>query len=140
VQAKISFHSELPKFKLKDRTKVSSWLHTIVAFHLGKIERVQYIFCDDEYLLALNKEHLGHDTFTDIITFRYQEHPKPLESEIYISLERVRENAEKFGVSFENELHRVMAHGMLHLLGFKDKKKTEVAQMREKEEWALSIF
>jgi rRNA maturation RNase YbeY len=138
--AKISFHSELPKFKLKDRAKVSSWLNTIVAFHLGKIEQVQYIFCGDEYLLALNKEHLGHDTFTDIITFRYQELPKPLESDIYISVDRVKENAEKFGVEFENELHRVMAHGMLHLLGFNDKKKSEAVLMREKEDWALGIF
>lgn len=138
--AKISFHSELSDFKLKDRTRVSSWLHTVVAFHLGTIQHVQYIFSDDKHLHELNVDHLGHDTLTDIITFRYQEHPKPIESDIYISIERVRENASKFGVTFESELHRVMVHGMLHLLGFKDKKRSEASQMREKEDWALSIY
>lgn len=111
-----------------------------MSSHSGEIEFVQYVFCDDEYLLTLNQEHLDHDTLTDIITFRYQEHPNPIESDIYISVERVRENALNFGVTFENELHRVMVHGILHLLGFKDKGEEAEKEMRSQEDLALSIF
>ncbi len=137
---KISFHSELPSFNLKEKIKVRKWLESVVSSHSGEIEFVQYVFCDDEYLLTLNQEHLDHDTLTDIITFRYQEHPNPIESDIYISVERVRENALNFGVTFENELHRVMVHGILHLLGFKDKGEEAEKEMRSQEDLALSIF
>jgi probable rRNA maturation factor len=137
---KISFHSELSSFSLKEKIKVRKWLEYVVSSHKGKIEFVQYIFCDDEYLLALNQEHLDHDTLTDIITFRYQEHPNPIESDIYISVERVKENALGFGVSFEEELHRVMVHGILHLLGFKDKGELAEKEMRKHEDEALKIF
>ena len=137
---KISFHSEQAFFKLKDKIKVRKWLETVVSAHSGTIDFVQYVFCDDQYLLALNQEHLDHDTMTDIITFRYQEHPNPIESDIYISVERVMENADNFGVAFENELYRVMVHGILHLLGFKDKTAAAAKEMREKENEALKLF
>jgi len=101
---------------------------------------LQYIFCDDAYLLSINKEYLNHDTLTDIVTFRYSEFPHPLESDIYISVERVRDNAEAFQASFEEELRRVMIHGVLHLLGFKDKNKSDKEKMREEEDKSLLFF
>jgi probable rRNA maturation factor len=111
-----------------------------VANHQGSILSLHFIICDDDYLLSLNITHLQHDTLTDIITFRYQEYPLPLESDIYISIDRVKENASQYSVSFENELHRVMAHGVLHLLGFKDKTAADSKKMREKEEEALALW
>jgi probable rRNA maturation factor len=97
-----------------------------------------YVFCSDEYLLSLNQKFLNHNTLTDIITFDYSE-AKTLSGEIYISIERVAENAEKFKVAFEDELHRVMIHGVLHLAGYKDKRPAEKALMRKKEEASLSL-
>lgn len=136
----IDFHSENVPFKLKQKAKVRLWLETVVKSHGGSIGFLQYIFCDDAHLLSVNQQYLQHDTLTDIITFRYQEHPEPIESDIYISTERVQENAEKYGVSFENELHRVMIHGVLHLLGLKDKTAEQKSKMREAEERSLSLF
>ena len=138
--ASIAFHSEVPSFNLKDKIKIKKWLKVLVDLHKGTIGFLQYVFCDDDYLLELNKEHLDHDTLTDIITFRYQEHPDPIDSDIYISIDRVKENAEAFGVEFENELHRVMAHGVLHLLGFKDKGDEAEKEMRQKENEALLLY
>lgn len=136
----LTFHSEHPTFKLKGKSKLRKWLNQIVANHQGSILSLHFIICDDDYLLSLNITHLQHDTLTDIITFRYQEYPLPLESDIYISIDRVKENASQYSVSFENELHRVMAHGVLHLLGFKDKTAADSKKMREKEEEALALW
>jgi rRNA maturation RNase YbeY len=101
---------------------------------------VDFIFCSDEYLLKINREYLKHDDFTDIITFDLSEREGRLVSEIYISVERVRENAAHFGVGFEKELHRVMFHGLLHLCGYKDKSVEEVKVMRGKEEEYLQQY
>ena len=136
----VSFHSELTSFKLKDKNKLKKWLHAVALRHGGKISAIQYIFCDDAFLLDINKQYLNHDTLTDIITFRYSEHPEPLESDIYISVERVKENALQLSVPFENELHRVMVHGVLHLLGFKDKTAKEKGLMRGEEDFCLGVF
>ena len=137
---KISFHSEIPSFKLKEKTKLKAWLETVVVNYSGTVGFLNYIFCDDAYLLNINKEYLQHDTFTDIITFRYQEQPNPLESDIYISVERVKENAATFGVSFEHELRRVMVHGVLHLLGLKDKNPQQEKAMRVAENACLTLY
>ena len=136
----VSFHSELTSFKLKDKNKLKKWLHAVALRNGGKISAIQYIFCDDAFLLDVNKQYLNHDTLTDIITFRYSEHPAPLESDIYISIERVKENALQLSIQFENELHRVMVHGVLHLLGFKDKTAKEKGLMREEEDFYLGMF
>ena len=135
----VTFHSELPSFNLKDKNKLKKWLHAVALRHGGKISAIQYIFCDDTYLLGINKQYLDHDTLTDIITFRYSEHPNPLESDIYISVERVTENASQLSVSFEDELHRVMVHGVLHLLGFKDKTVKDKEVMRGEEDFCLGM-
>ena len=138
--SKISFHSELTSFKLKEKIRIKNWINCLVREHKGEISALQYIFCDDAYLLSINKEYLNHDTLTDIVTFRYSEFPHPLESDIYISVERVRDNAEAFQASFEEELRRVMIHGVLHLLGFKDKNKSDKEKMREEEDKSLLFF
>ncbi len=101
---------------------------------------INIVFCSDSYLLDINQNYLDHDTFTDIVTFDNSETPGLLESDIFISVDRVRENAKKLGFAFHQELRRVMAHGLLHLLGFKDKTGTDQALMREKENECLAMF
>jgi rRNA maturation RNase YbeY len=99
-----------------------------------QVDTINFIFCTDQYLLGLNKKHLNHDTLTDIITFEYNPPGQALLSDIYISVERVKENALVFKTSFSRELHRVIFHGVLHLCGYKDKKPEESKLMRLKEE------
>ena len=106
-----------------------------------ELEAINFIFCSDEYLLGLNQAHLDHNTFTDIITFELSSKNQPLVADIYISVDRVRENARLFQVSFKEELHRVIFHGVLHLCGFKDKKPAEQKLMREMEgKWLGEYF
>lgn len=135
----VLFFSHEIRFKLKNPRKVNSWIKRVVGKEGASIEEVNYVFCSDAYLLELNKRFLKHKTLTDIITFDNSETPLTLEGEIYISIERVKENAKKYKVSFEDELSRVMIHGILHLLGYKDKKTSEKALMRKKEEACLSL-
>ena len=134
----ILFHSETD-FQLKSKLQFKNWLKRVAQSHEKKIGDINYIFCDDEYLLKLNLQFLHHDTLTDIITFDYVE-DSILNGDIYISIERVRENAAIFAVSFENELLRVLSHGLLHLCGFKDKSEDEAAVMRSQENAAIALF
>lgn len=122
-----------------NETKITTWLNDIAAAKSSKIKHIQYIFCDDEYLLEVNKEHLNHDYYTDIITFPYEE-GRVIEADILISLDRVKENAEEYRVTFENELLRVMVHGLLHLTGMKDKTDEESSLMRMAENEAILKF
>ncbi len=115
------------------------WIKEVARREKKTIKEINYIFCSDEYLLQLNQGFLNHKTLTDIITFDNSEGKNGLEGEIYISIERVQENAIKFNTEFEDELHRVMIHGVLHLIGYKDKKPSEKALMRKKEEACLSL-
>jgi probable rRNA maturation factor len=135
----IHFFSNEVRFTLKNPRKVKSWIKRVVEKEGATIQEINYIFCSDSHLLSLNQGFLKHNTFTDIITFDNSEDPSSLEGEIYISIERVKENAKKYNVPIEDELSRVMIHGVLHLLGFKDKKPTEKALMRKKEEACLSL-
>jgi len=100
---------------------------------------LSYIFCSDKYLLSINQKYLNHNTLTDIVTFDLAEDAE-IEGEIYISVERVKENAVKYAVDFEEELHRVIIHGLLHLIGYKDKTASQKAQMRKKEQACLSLY
>ncbi len=113
------------------------WLSSIVRSENGELRSLTYIFCDDEYLHRLNVEYLDHDTLTDVITFPYQV-PPVVEGDVFISVERTRENASELGVPAETELRRVMAHGLLHLLGYVDKTPQEEMQMRAKEDRYLA--
>ena len=134
----ILFNS-LNDFNLRQKLLYKRWLKELAALEGYKIGDINYIFCDDEYLLGVNQQYLQHDTYTDIITVDYVE-GKILNGDIYISTERVRENARIYQVDFENELKRVLSHGVLHLCGYKDKTDADAAQMREKENFAISLF
>lgn len=116
------------------------WLHAVARVHHRRISELNYIFCSDPFLLDMNRQYLHHDTFTDIITFDNSDLPGIIEADIYISADRVAENAAKFKVSFREELARVMVHGLLHLCGFGDKSPAEKVEMRKEEERALSLF
>ena len=135
----IRFFSEDISFKIDLPRKKSQWIKEVARREKKTIKEINYIFCSDGYLLQLNQGFLNHKTLTDIITFDNSEGENGLEGEIYISIERVQENALKFNNEFEDELHRVMIHGVLHLIGYKDKKPSEKALMRKKEEACLSL-
>ncbi len=135
----VSFQSEEIEFELSRSARLSEWIKAIIKNEGCQLHQVSFIFCSDEYLLQLNQEYLNHDTYTDIITFPYTE-PPLIEGDIFISIERVRENAAGFGLAFEQELHRVMIHGILHLCGYPDKTPEEASRMRQKEEEALKLL
>ena len=132
----ISFNYETD-LQLSNESELSEWIGNAITQEGFKEGEINYIFCDDTYLLDLNVEFLDHDTLTDIISFDYTL-GKLLNGDIYISAERVRENAEQFEVSFENELSRVMIHGVLHYCGYKDKTDEEQTEMRSKENYYIS--
>lgn len=135
----IQFCTEDITFSLKDKLKHKAWLNEVAKQEGKKILELSYVFCSDEYLLQINQEYLNHDTLTDIVTFDNSEDPKKIEGDIFISIDRVKENGEKLGTS-ETELERVMVHGLLHLLGYKDKKKEDKALMTEKEDFYIKQY
>lgn len=136
----LGYHSELIDFQLVDHELVFDWIQQIVLKHKRKIRQIDFIFCSDEFLLELNVKHLNHDTYTDVITFPFQsEGELELFGDVFVSIDRVRENAKAIGVSFVDELHRVMIHGILHLLGFQDGNPKEKDAMTRQEEIALSL-
>ena len=132
----IDFFSETP-FNLQNSEEVAGWISAIISNENFEEGEVSYIFCDDEYLHKLNLEFLEHDTLTDIISFD-NSLGNQMNGDIFISVERVKENANSFNASFENELHRVIIHGILHYCGYKDKTKKDADLMRSKEDAALS--
>lgn len=138
--AGISYFSQKPRFKLTDPKKSTAWIKKAIKKEGATLLSLNYIFCTDEYLREINIEFLNHKTLTDIITFNYNPSDGEIEGEIYISIDRVRENAETFGTGFKPELNRVMIHGVLHLLGYNDKTKSEKKAMREKEDSYLSLW
>lgn len=122
-----------------DEARVLAWLQAFQDHHHITIAAVDFIFCTDDYLLEINRQHLNHDYYTDIITFPYREGTE-LMSDIFISVDRVKENAEDHGVSFQEELIRVMAHGLLHLIGYDDKSEDKRTEMRKEEDRAIKLF
>ena len=134
----ISFNYELD-FQLEDETTYSDWLSKVISSEIKNEGEINYIFCDDEYLLEINQQYLNHDTLTDIISFDYSI-GNELHGDIFISIDRVRENAVDFNVSFDEELKRVMVHGVLHYCGYKDKSDKDEALMRQKEEEKMTMF
>ena len=134
----ISFYS-VGTFSLKTESEITVCIKAIAAEESREIVDIAFVFCDDNYLLKINKEFLDHDTYTDIITFDYSVGNEII-SEIYVSTDRVKENAKKYKQSFENEIHRIMIHGVLHLCGYNDKLVEDKQIMREKENHYLSLF
>ena len=141
--AEIYFFKEDIKFDLRKLKRHKAWLNKVAISHGYQVSELNYIFCSDKYLHKINVEYLDHDTYTDIITFDLREDPKnnfTLESDIYISVERVIENASTRRLDMIEELSRVMAHGLLHLMGKKDKTAKEKQEMRLAEDRALELF
>jgi rRNA maturation RNase YbeY len=136
----INFFEEGVSSGIRHRNKTKQWLKSVAEQKGYKIKNLNYVFCSDEYLYDLNVQFLNHDTYTDIITFDQSESKDAIEGDIYISTERVKENALKLDTEFQTELLRVIIHGLLHLCGFRDKTKTESLGMRNEEDKALDIF
>ncbi len=136
----INFFSEAVKFNLPEKLRRKKWLKQLAETENFKIGELNYIFCSDEYLYDINVEYLDHDTYTDIITFDNSEEEKQLEGDIFISIDRVRENATKHGQAEASELSRVISHGLFHLMGYKDKSKEQSAAMRSQEELAIKLY
>lgn len=134
----IYFHIEEIDFKLKKKKKIRNWLTELAQTEEKIIEDLNYIFCSDNYLLEINKTHLNHDYYTDVITFDYCDN-KTISGDIFISIDRIKENAQTFDKSFKSELKRVMAHGLLHLMGYKDKNEADAIKMRKMENFALKL-
>ncbi len=137
---KIFFHSVGITPSLRNRRILKEILLRLFRREGRAVSEVHYIFCDDQYLVALNQTYLRHNTLTDIITFDYEEQRCPARADIYISVERVRENANSFSTFFSTELRRVIFHGALHLCGYRDKTSEEAAVMRKKEDEYLQLF
>jgi len=136
-ESQILFHSQEIDFELQDQDKYQSWVNLIISKEQKRSSNINYIFCNDSYLLEKNQSYLQHDTLTDIITFEYQS--DPISGDIFISIDRVKENALERDLPFQEELHRVMAHGILHLCGYGDKKEEEIKEMRAKEEQYMRL-
>lgn len=131
---KINFFEEDIQFKLKNKAQVRQWITDTINAEGYKLKELTYVFCSDAYLLQINQQYLDHDTYTDIITFDNSEEEGIIIGDIFISIERIRDNAHKFTVSETDELHRVIIHGVLHLLGYKDKTAASKEKMTQKED------
>jgi len=136
----IHFFSEGIVFKPKNIRILKNWIRQVILKEQHTLGELNFIFCNDEYLHNINVAYLQHDTYTDIITFDNSDKKHNIEGDIFISVERVQENAQKLKIDFETELHRVMIHGILHLLGYKDKSPKEKKQMRAKENEYLELL
>jgi probable rRNA maturation factor len=136
----IRFFTEDTKFNLSQKIPTRQWLTALATREGFSVGELNYIFCSDDYLLQVNREYLEHDYYTDIITFDNSEEENRLEGDIFVSIDRVRDNARQLNVAEEQELRRVLAHGLLHLCGFGDKTDEEVKRMRQKEEESLASW
>ncbi len=137
--AAVNYFTEGIRFKLEHPRKTAAWVKKVILKEKSSLKNLNFIFCSDDALLMRNKEFLNHTTYTDIITFDNSENEGEIEGDIFISVDRVRENASKFNQSFGHELHRVMIHGVLHLLGYNDKSAKQKTVIREKEDACLSL-
>ncbi|BDD02520.1 rRNA maturation RNase YbeY [Aureibacter tunicatorum] len=140
MESTIEFYSEEISFEVPEEEKIKQWIDAVIQNHGKKSGDISFIFCDDEYLHQINVQYLDHDTLTDIITFDNSDEEDVIEGDIFVSVDRVNENAKSFETTFDNELKRVIIHGILHLLGFKDKSDEEAQNMRDKEDESLAIF
>lgn len=134
----INFYSE-NDFELQEENKIDSWIRNVISSEEKDLGEINYIFCDDDYLHKINLKFLNHDTYTDIISFDNTE-GNELNGDIFISTDRVVENAKEYNVEFNQEIKRVMAHGILHLCGYSDKTESEAALMRQKEDEKIALF
>lgn len=137
---RITFRYADRQLNITHKTAIRAFIETLFKKEKKKLGGINYVFCSDEYLLDINRSFLQHDYYTDIITFGLSAPGEPIEAEIYISIDRVKDNAKQLGISFRDEMLRVVFHGALHLCGYRDKKKAEIALMRKKEDQYLRSF
>ena len=135
----IQFVNKKTRFKLKEKERIASWVERVVLMYHKFPGDIQYVFCDDTFLAEMNQQYLQHDTLTDIITFNYNS-GHYISGDIFISIDRIKENAATYKTTIEDELHRVMIHGILHLCGLNDKTAKDKKLMQEKENEALEIL
>ena len=138
--SKINFFTEDIEFTLNKKDKIRQWINYTAKSERYTIDTINYIFCSDDYLLNINKEYLDHDYYTDIITFDNSEEEDKVLSDIFISIDRVKDNAENSQLNFDQELHRVIIHGLLHLIGYNDKNEEDKITMRSKEDHCLTLL
>jgi probable rRNA maturation factor len=138
--ASINFFSQDISFKVPQPRKTSSWIKTVISAEKQSLKEINFIFCSDKHLLGINQAYLKHNTYTDIITFDTRDSDGPLEGDIFISVDRVKENSLKLHQQMDIELKRVIIHGVLHLLGYGDKTERQIKQMRKKEDAYLSLW
>jgi rRNA maturation RNase YbeY len=135
----IRYFEEDISFKFRGKRKSRAWINDTIAREGFRAGVINFIFCSDSYLHDMNIKHLGHDSFTDIITFDLSERPEEITGDIFISIDRARENAGSYGSSMQNEVRRLLVHGILHLCGYGDKSDAEKQAMRQKEDYYLSL-
>lgn len=138
--AKINFFTGDRKFNFQQKQSIKDFIEQIFKKEKKELQQITYVFCSDKFLLKMNTEFLHHDYYTDIITFGLSDKNKPVEAEIYISIDRVKDNAKQLGLPYKTEMLRVLFHGALHLCGYKDKTKSEILNMRVKEERFLLLY
>lgn len=135
----VSYYFEDTDFRLKAKTRIKYWLKLVAESEVYRLGNVSVIFCSDNYILDINQRFLQHDYFTDIITFDYSEGDR-ISGDLFISVDSVRENSLEYGTKFEDELHRVIVHGILHLIGYDDHTEEDVRVMRAKENYYLLLY
>lgn len=140
LNPKVNFFFDTASPNIRDRMDLKKFIISIFRSERKKLELLNYVFSTDRAVQMINKKYLNHKAFTDIITFQLSEENRPIIGEVYISVDRVRENAREYGTSFKNELHRVIFHGALHLCGFKDKTRSQIEEMRKKEGYYLTTY
>jgi len=139
LNQKLHFHFEEISFQLSNKKALRAWLIACGKAENHIINQLNYIFCSDNYLLDINKNYLNHNYYTDVITFDYSEEKDAITGDVFISYERVKENARDFSIPLKDELHRVIIHGLLHLFGYSDKTPVQKATMKVKEDFYLSL-
>ncbi|NRF38442.1 rRNA maturation RNase YbeY [Pedobacter foliorum] len=139
-KASVNFFTEDTNYTVKKKTIIKNWLKSAVEAEGYQLKELNFILCSDEYLLRINQDYLNHDTYTDVITFDNSEELKTIVGDIFISIERIKENAATFKHTVEQELCRVMIHGALHLLGYKDKGKAAKTKMTDREDHYLALL
>ena len=137
---KVNFQKADSALTLTSKTELKAFIETLFKKEKTPLATINYIFCSDTYLLSINQQFLNHDTYTDIITFGLHDKGTPVVAEVYVSVDRVKDNAKTLGVSFTNEMLRVLFHGALHLCGYKDKSKSDILTMRAKEDAYLKRY
>jgi rRNA maturation RNase YbeY len=137
---KVNFYFLDRKPSLKERSRLKQFIEKLFIYEKKKLGAISYVFCSDEHLLGINKDFLKHDYFTDIITFDLSSVKGVIEGEVYLSVDRIKDNAKEMGFSFKEELHRVIFHGALHLCGYKDKKPIDIKTMRSREDKYLRSY